>query len=83
MKSFFSIMIVSLLATGSAQAQLSDPSLTCENYLKMAASMATPKTGDAAIDKMAAEVDGKMAAYCKANPKAKAMEAAEKVMMGL
>ncbi len=66
-----------------AMAQMSDPSMTCADYLKLAASAGpTPKTGDAATDKMAADMDAKMKAYCVANPKAKAMEAAEKAMGG-
>jgi len=66
-----------------AFAQVSDPSMSCADYLKLAASAGpTPKTGDAATDKMAADMDAKMKAYCVANPKAKAMEAAEKAMGG-
>lgn len=66
-----------------AAAQVSDPAMSCADYLKLAASAGpTPKTGDAATDKMAADMDAKMKAYCIANPKAKAMEAAEKAMGG-
>jgi hypothetical protein len=83
MKNLFSIVIVSFIVATAAHAQVTDPNLNCEQYMKMSADMGpTPKTGDAAMDKMAADIDAKMAAYCKANPKAKAMEAAEKIMMG-
>ncbi|MGU3497008.1 hypothetical protein ACLBXM_23445 [Xanthobacteraceae bacterium A53D] len=71
------------LVAGSSFAQVSDPNMSCADYLKLAASAGpTPKTGDAATDKMAADLDAKMKSYCTANPKAKAMEAAEKAMMG-
>lgn len=71
-----------LFATG-ASAQATDPNATCADYLKTVASTGgTPKTGDAAMDKMAADVDAKMKVYCTANPKAKAMDAAMKVMGG-
>ena len=46
------------------------------------ASGETPKSGDAAADKMAAEAEARMKAYCQANPKAKAMDAAMKAMGG-
>ncbi len=72
-----------LLIAGAANAQVTDPNMDCEAYLKLAAAVGpTPKTGDATMDKMAAEIDAKMNAYCKANPKAKAMEAAAKAMGG-
>lgn len=68
------------LLTGSAFAQMpaGDANTTCEEYLKM--NVPQVKTGDAALDKMTAEIDGKINAYCKANPKAKLMEAAEKAI---
>lgn len=70
-------------ATSGAIAQVTDPEATCADYLKtVAASGGTPKTGDASMDKMAAEIDGKMKVYCTANPKVKAMDAAMKVMGG-
>ncbi len=71
------------LLAAPANAQITDPEMDCAAYMKMAAAAGpTPKTGDAAMDKMAAEVDAKMDAYCKANPKAKAMEAAAKALGG-
>ena len=83
MRSFFFAGAAALLLAGSANAQVTDPNMDCEAYLKLAATVGpTPKTGDAAMDKMAAEVDAKMNAYCKANPKAKAMEAAAKALGG-
>jgi hypothetical protein len=83
----FSRTIVATLAltalSFSASAQMADPEQTCADYLKaVATSGGTPKTGDVAMDKMAAEIDGKMKVYCTANPKAKAMDAAMKVMGG-
>jgi hypothetical protein len=69
------------LLSGSAFAQMpaaGDANTTCEEYLKM--NVPQVKTGDAALDKMTAEIDGKINAYCKANPKAKLMEAAEKAI---
>lgn len=72
-----------LVSSASAQANLADPNLSCGDYLKAFASAAgSAKTGDAAMDKMAAEIDKKMNDYCKANPNAKAMEAAAKAMGG-
>jgi len=69
------------LGASSAMAQVQDPEMNCADYLKLAASSGpTPKTGDAATDKMAAEMDAKMKAYCTANPTVKAMDAAMKVM---
>lgn len=83
MRGIFFVGAAALLLAGSANAQVTDPNMDCETYLKLAASVGpTPKTGDAAMDKMAAEVDAKMNAYCKANPKAKAMEAAAKALGG-
>lgn len=69
-----------LLCSQAASAQTQDPDMSCADYLKVA--VPTPTTGDAAMDKMAADIDGKVNAYCKANPKAKAMEAAMKAMGG-
>ncbi len=69
------------LLSGSAFAQapnVGDANTTCEEYLKM--NVPQVKTGDAALDKMTAEIDGKINAFCKANPKAKLMEAAEKAL---
>jgi hypothetical protein len=55
--------------------------MTCADYLKMVVQMGpTPKSGDAAADKMAADMDKKMADYCKANPTAKMSDAMEKAM---
>ena len=72
-----------LLIAGAAHAQVTDPNMDCEAYLKFAAAAGpTPKTGDATMDKMAADIDAKMNAYCKANPKANAMEAAAKALGG-
>ena len=83
MRSFFFFSATALFLAGSAHAQVTDPNMDCEAYLKLAASVGpTPKSGDAAMDKMAADVDAKMNAYCKANPKAKAMEAAAKALGG-
>ena len=54
--------------------------MTCGTYLK--AETPTPKTGDAGMDKMAADLDKKVHDYCVAHPDAKAMEAAMKAMGG-
>ncbi|SEB68155.1 hypothetical protein SAMN05443249_0874 [Beijerinckia sp. 28-YEA-48] len=71
------------LVSFSVSAQVTDPEMSCADYLKaVATGGGTPKTGDAAMDKMAAEVDAKMKTYCTANPKEKAMDAAMKVMGG-
>jgi len=82
-----SILTLGLVAVGlstqaSAQSgQMTDPNTTCADYLKIEAQAGpTPKTGDAATDKMAAELDKKMSDYCKANPTAKASDAMMKVM---
>lgn len=61
-------------------AQVTDPDMTCGAYLK--AETPTPKTGDAGMDKMAADLDKKVHDYCVAHPDAKAMEAAMKAMGG-
>ena len=67
----------------AATAQVTDPEMTCVSYLKqVAATGATPKSGDAAADKMAADMDKKMADYCKAHPNEKAMDAAMKALGG-
>ncbi|MDB5544630.1 MAG: hypothetical protein JWO64_1779 [Hyphomicrobiales bacterium] len=82
MKTLFSVAFASILLSGVANAQLSDPNLNCEQYMKMAAEMGpTPKTGDATMDKMTADIDTKMAAFCKGNPKANAAEALAKIML--
>ncbi len=83
MRAIYLLSAAALFVAGAANAQVTDPNMTCEAYLKVAAAAGpTPKTGDAALDKMSAEVDAKMNAYCKANPKANAMEAAAKVLGG-
>ena len=83
MRTIFFVSATAFLLAGAAQAQVTDPNMTCEAYLKMAAAAGpTPKTGDATMDRMAAELDAKMNTYCKANPKANAMEAAAKAMGG-
>ena len=76
------IVAAALLASfvGTAVAQVTDAEMTCANYLK--AEVATPKSGDAAMDKMAADVDKKVHDYCVAHPTAKAMEAAMKALGG-
>ncbi len=81
MKLFLYSAAALCLLAGSASAQ--DPNMNCEAYIKMAADIGpTPKTGDAAVDKMAADMDAKMLSYCKANPKASVTEAATKAMGG-
>jgi len=58
-----------------------DPNMSCADYLKAeAAAGPTPKTGDAASDKMAADIDKKMSDYCTKNPTAKAADAMQMVM---
>jgi Skp family chaperone for outer membrane proteins len=77
------ILVSALIAlcVAPASAQTADPNSTCADYTKLVASMGpTPKTGDAATDKMAADLDKKMADYCKANPTAKLSDAMEKAM---
>ncbi len=79
------VLAAAVLGLGltSASAQVSDPDMKCADYLKLVAQMgATPTTGNAEADKMAADMDAKMKAYCTANPAAKVTEAAEKAMMG-
>ncbi len=69
------------LSATAAMAQVTNPDATCADYLKAAAASGpTPKSGDATADKMTADMDAKMKAYCTANPKEKAMDAAMKVM---
>ena len=81
MRKLFVAAVFAALAATPALAQ-SDPNMTCADYLKLAAKTGpTPKTGDADADKMAADMDKKMADYCKANPTVKASDAMEKVMM--
>ena len=83
MRIAYFLVVTFAITMTPALAQVGDPSMSCADYLKLAASAGpTPKTGDAATDKMAADMDAKMKAYCVANPKAKAMEAAEKAMGG-
>lgn len=81
-----SLLLATILATSlamSANAQITDPDLTCAGYLKqVAATGPTPKTGDASMDKMAADLDKKMADYCTAHPTEKAMDAAMKALGG-
>jgi len=78
------MLIAAVLVTvgvSSAFAQAGDPNSTCADYLKLVVQMGpTPKTGDAAADKMAADMDKKMNDYCKANPTAKLSDAMEKAM---
>lgn len=83
MRLIYVAAVAAVCFAAPASAQISDPDMDCAAYLKLAASAGpTPKTGDAAMDAMAAEIDGKMKAYCTANPKAKAMEAAAKALGG-
>jgi hypothetical protein len=80
MRKFVLAALLVTLGATSATAQ-SDPNSTCADYLKLVAQMgATPKSGDAAADKMAADIDKKMSDYCKANPTAKVSDAMEKAM---
>ena len=52
--------------------------------MKLVASIGpSPTPGDAAMDKMAADADAKLNACCKANSKANAIEAAQKILMGM
>lgn len=77
------VAAIGALVSFSVMAQVTDPSMTCEAYLKAeAAAGPTPSTGDAAMDKQVAELDKKIADYCKANPKATAMDASMKAMGG-
>ena len=80
------LFVATLLLAGfaiTASAQVTDPEMTCATYLKQeAAAGPTPKTGDAAMDKMAADLDKKVHDYCVAHPDAKAMDAAMKAMGG-
>lgn len=85
MRPIHSLFLVLALgaASASASAQVTDPNMSCADYLKLAASVGpSPKTGNAEADKMAADIETKMKAYCTANPAAKAMDAAQKVLMG-
>ena len=64
-------------------AQMTDPNMTCADYLKLEASAGpTPKTGDDATDKMAADLDKKINDACKASPKEKASDVMQKAMGG-
>jgi hypothetical protein len=77
----FGAAFACVLLASSASAQVTDPEMTCADYLKTAASTGgTPKTGDAAMDKMAADVDARIKASCAANPKMKEMDAEMTVM---
>ena len=79
------LLAASLLvgASLSSNAQVTDPEMTCAGYLKqVAATGGTPKSGDASADKMAADIDKKMADYCAAHPTEKAMDAAMKALGG-
>ena len=61
---------------------VTDPNMSCADYLKLEASAGpTPTTGDASTDKMAADIDKKMSDYCKKNPTAKAVDAAQQILM--
>ncbi len=66
-----------------AMAQVTDPDMSCASYIKqMDAAGPTPKSGDAAMDKMAADMEKKVRATCAATPNMKAMEAVMKAMAG-
>jgi len=74
-------LIFGLAAKPALSQNAQDPNMSCADYLKLEASMGpTPSTGDAATDKMAADLDAKMKAYCTANPKATVADATMKVM---
>lgn len=82
-RGFLAAIAVSALFAGPALSQSTDLEQSCADYLKVIATTGgTPKTGDAAVDKMAADIDAKMKVYCTANPNVKAMDAAMKVMGG-
>jgi hypothetical protein len=83
MRPTYGLALLAVLFAGTASAEVTDPSMSCADYLTATASAGpTPKSGDAAADKMMAEMDAKLNAYCKANPKANAGEAAMKMMGG-
>lgn len=73
--------ITCCLAT-SAMAQVNDPALTCDTYVKQAAK-ADPaeKTGNAKMDAESVDMERKLVAYCSANPKASVISAAKQVMI--
>lgn len=72
-----------IAVASSASAQVTDPNMSCAEYLKISAAAGpTPKTGDATMDKMAAELETKMKDYCTKNPNTKAIEAAAKALGG-
>lgn len=82
-RGFLAAVAVSALFAGPALSQATDPAQSCADYLKVVATTGgTPKSGDAAVDKMAADIDAKMKTYCTANPNVKAMDAAMKIMGG-
>ncbi len=60
----FSALGVSSAAAQTAADPTTNPNATCADYMKFVAQVGpTPKTGDAATDKMAADMDQKMADY--------------------
>lgn len=84
MKKILAAAFASAILTGAAHAQMTDMNMTCEQYTMAAAEMMKmPEMKAAAeqMDKATKEMDAKLNAYCKANPKAKLMEATEKAMM--
>jgi hypothetical protein len=65
-----------VLLVSSASAEVTDPEMTCAEYLKTVATNArTHKAGHATTGKTAADVEARIKAFCAANPKMKAMDA--------
>ncbi len=62
-----------LLLAAPAVAAITDPELSCADYLKRSGHK--PKAQHAATNREAAAVEARIRAFCAANPKMKAMDA--------
>lgn len=70
-----------LLVAAPASAEITDPDLTCADYLKTGQHKADRRTRAGASHE-AATIEAKVRAFCAANPKMKAIDA-EMTMTGL
>lgn len=68
-----------LLTASAARAAITDPELSCADWLKAGAHK--PKAHHAAANRADAAVEARIRAFCAANPKMKAMDA-EMTMTG-
>lgn len=70
----FALLLAGLQGVSPASAEITDPEMTCAQYLRSTGAR-THKAGHAARDRTAADVEARIKTFCAANPKMKAIDA--------